>query len=271
MGLRGWIMIMWKPKITWPITCRPTLLCNSNFWQNSWKMLLHIFLPNTCYSCKCDLHWKDAAPLCPTCQNKVQQVGPLYCLRCGKPLPDGGAHCYQCRGGKAEQYKCKIIRSAVVFGPQVRELIHSFKYADQSYLADFLAGWMNEAWDKYPDLADAQLIIPVPLYKKKQKQRGYNQSELLARILAKNRNLPLDTTSLVRSRNTPSQTKFGREGRLENMTGAFTCINTPVVKGKIVLLIDDVATTGATLEGCAQALKEGGAKKVIAYTLAREV
>jgi len=205
------------------------------------------------------------------CQKAVQAVGPLYCLRCGKPLPDGGAHCYQCRGSKAADFKCKIIRSAVVFGPQIRELIHCFKYADQSYLADFLAEWMNKEWDKYPDLADAQLILPVPLYKKKQKQRGYNQSELLARVLAQKRNLPLDTTSLVRVRNTPSQTKFGREGRLENMTGAFRCVNESAVKGKIVLLIDDVATTGATLEGCAQALKTAGAKKVIAYTLAREV
>ena len=234
-------------------------------------MLLHIFFPNTCYGCKRDLPWKQTEPLCCACQKAVQSVGSLYCLRCGKPLPDGGAHCYQCRGSKAEHFKCKIIRSAVVFSPQMRELIHCFKYADQPYLADFLAEWMNKEWDKYPDLADAQLIIPVPLYKKKQKQRGYNQSELLARILAKKRNLPLDTTSLIRSRNTPSQTKFGREGRLENMTGAFACINASAVKGKIVLLIDDVATTGATLEGCAQALKDSGAKKVIAYTLAREV
>ncbi len=159
----------------------------------------------------------------------------------------------------------------MVFGPQARGVIHAFKYADQPYLSSYLAGWMNKEWDKYPDLKEAQLILPVPLYKKKQRQRGYNQSELLARELAKLRNLPLDTTSLIRSRNTPSQTKLGREGRLQNMSGAFSCVNPAAVKGKIVLLIDDVATTGATLEGCAEALKAAGAKKVIAYTLAREV
>ena len=217
------------------------------------------------------MHWRAKEPLCPDCAAAVQTVGPLYCLRCGKPLPDGGAHCYQCRGSKARHFKCKIIRSAVVFGPPVRELVHAFKYADRPYLAPYLAGRMNEQWPHYVDLAEGEVVIPVPLHDKKYKQRGYNQSELLARELAHLRRLPVDTDSLIRSRNTPSQTQFGREGRLANMSGAFTCVNPPAVKGKVVLLIDDVATTGATLEGCAEALKSAGAKKIIAYTFAREV
>ena len=232
---------------------------------------MHVLLPNTCYSCKRDLHWRAKEPLCPACAAAVEKVGPLYCLRCGKPLPDGGAHCYQCRGSKARNFKCKIIRSAIVFGPQVRNIIHAFKYADRPYLAEYLAKQMCEQWSYYADLSEAELILPVPLHAKKHRQRGYNQSELLARELAKNIGLPIDTNCLVRTRNTPSQTKFGREGRLTNMSGAFTCVNPAVVKGKTVLLIDDVATTGATLEGCAEALKAAGAKKVMAYTLAREV
>lgn len=233
--------------------------------------VLHLLLPNTCYSCKCDLHWRSKEPLCPQCAASVKTVGPLYCLRCGKPLPDGGAHCYQCRGSKARLFKCKIIRSAVVFGPHVRGLVHAFKYADQPHLAGYLAEWMQKEWKKYVDLAEAELFVPVPLHRKKYKQRGYNQSELLARELARLQEKPLDTQSLIRTRNTPSQTNFGREGRLTNMSGAFTCVNPAAVKGKVILLIDDVATTGATLEGCAEALKAAGAKKVIAYTFAREV
>lgn len=255
----------------WPTTWRPISLFNSNTWHNIWKGSLHILLPNTCVACKRDLNWKSQDILCPACSQSVEEVGALYCLRCGKPLPDGGAHCYQCRGSKARGFKCKIIRSAVVFGPEVRAAIHAFKYADQPYLAEYLAGWMNMRWSKYPDLQEAQLIIPVPLHIKKQKQRGYNQSELLARSLARMRKLPLDVTNLIRTRNTPSQTEFGREGRMQNMGGAFSCRCPEAVKGKVVLLIDDVATTGATLEACAQALKDAGAKKVLAYTLAREV
>ena len=255
----------------WHIIYQRILPFNSKTFKVLHDGLLHILLPNTCYSCKCDLHWKSTEPLCPDCASSIKSIGPLYCLRCGKPLPDGGAHCYQCRGSKARHFKCKIIRSAVVFGPQVRELVHSFKYADQPHLASYLAGWMNQLWTHYVDLSEAEVLIPVPLHHKKHKQRGYNQSELLAHELAKLRGLPLDIQSLIRTRNTPSQTQFGREGRLANMSGAFTCINPSAVKGKIVLLIDDVATTGATLEGCAEALKEAGAKKVIAYTFAREV
>lgn len=236
-----------------------------------WAGILHLFLPNTCCACRRDLPCRSSEPLCAACLQQVRPVGTLYCVRCGKPLPDGGAHCWQCRHHTGPRWKCAVIRSAVVFGPQVRELIHAFKYAQQQQWTAYLAGWMNTAWNKYPDLAEAQLLIPVPLHRKKLKSRGYNQSLLLAEALARQRCLPVDSTSLQRVRNTPSQTKFGREGRLKNMSGAFTCVQPEKVKGKIVLLIDDVATTGATLEGCAQALKEAGAKKVIAYTLAREV
>ncbi len=243
---------------------------NSNFLTRSKELLLHILFPNTCYACRCDLPLKQREPLCKECLDKIQTVGPLYCRRCGKPLPDGGAHCYQCRGSKARQFKCKIIRSAVVFGPQIRALVHAFKYADQSFLADFLADIMYKYWADYEELKETQLIIPVALHAKKEKSRGYNQATLLATALGKKLALPVDSQILKRVRNTPSQTTLGREGRLKNMSGAFECVGQEQVKGKIIVLVDDVATTGATLEGCAQALKKAGAKKILAYTLARE-
>ena len=233
--------------------------------------VLHVLFPRTCYSCQRDLPFGSAGPFCAACAAAVQQVGARYCLSCGKPLPDGGAHCYHCRGSKARGRKCTLIRSALVFGPQVRAVVHAFKYADQTYLADFLAEYMAQSWALYPELAQAQLLLPVPLHPRKQKARGYNQSGLLARQLGEKCHLPVDSRSLVRVRNTPSQTGFGREGRLKNMSGAFACICPAAIRGKTVLLIDDVATTGATLEGCAEALKAAGAKKVMAYTLAREI
>ena len=114
------------------------------------------------------------------------------------------------------------------------------------------------------------MVVPVPLFPKRNRTRGYNQSELLAKNFAPRVGLTADTKSLVRIKNTVSQTTLGRMGRLANMKGAFSCKNPAAVKGKTVLLIDDVATTGATLEGCAAALKAAGAKKVMAYTFARE-
>ena len=234
--------------------------------------LLHILLPRTCFACKKDLPFRWPAPLCRDCASRVRFVaGSLHCHRCGQPLADGGAHCAHCRGSKAKTFKCVCIRSAVVFGPQIRPLIHAFKYAHQTYLASFLAGYMARAWPSYEPLHAAQLIMPVPLHYSKYKKRGYNQSALLARALATQIALPVDETSLRRSRNTPSQTGFGRQARFKNMKDAFECVCPNNIKGKTILLLDDVATTGATLEACAVALKKAGAKQVMAYTLAREM
>lgn len=122
----------------------------------------------------------------------------------------------------------------------------------------------------YPELASAEIVMPVPLYPKRLRTRGYNQSALLAKWLSLGTGLAYDDASLVRRRDTRSQTTLGRQDRLFNMTGAFMCKNLSAVKGKVILLVDDVATTGATLEGCAAALKAAGAKKVFAYTFARE-
>lgn len=137
-------------------------------------------------------------------------------------------------------------------------------------MAPYMGHLMVQRYSQLPELSEAEIIIPVPLYPSRVRKRGYNQSELLARAFAQEVQLPFDATCLVRTRDTQSQTKLGRKGRLENMTGAFACIEAEKVHNKIILLIDDVATTGATLEGCALALRQAGAKRVIAYTFARE-
>lgn len=261
---------MWKRKISWLTIWQPMLPFNSKIYAWVKDALLHVILPNTCYACRGDLPFRRKEPLCQHCAQAVKKVEGLYCKRCGKPLSGGGAHCYRCRGSKAKNFKCKIIRSALIFGPEVRSLVHAFKYAHQSYLACFLAEEMLRKWPSYPELAQADVVIPVPLHAKKYKKRGYNQSFLLAKFLGEKLSLPVEDKVLQRVKDTPSQTGFGRLGRIENMKEAFQCPSVQQIKGKIVLLIDDVTTTGATLEACAVALRNAGAKKVMAYTLARE-
>lgn len=129
---------------------------------------------------------------------------------------------------------------------------------------------MARNFSHYPELSCVELVTAVPLHPSKQRTRGYNQSELLGCSFAHHTGLCWKPALLKRTRNTKSQTKLNRAGRLANMQGAFTCTVPSQVKGKVVLLIDDVSTTGATLEGCAIALKEAGAKRVFAYTYARE-
>ena len=232
--------------------------------------LLHFLLPRTCYACGCDLPWHQQEPLCLACQKQLKVPGPHICRRCGVVLKSGGAHCYACRGTKAKKYKCQLIRSAWQFNTPSRALIHALKYHQQERVAPFMAEQMVKRFGAYPELAGVNLIVPVPLYPRRKRARGYNQSELLACSFAAQTGLEADITSLKRVRNTVSQTTLGRQGRLSNMLGAFVCTNPGRVRGKTVLLIDDVATTGATLEGCAVALKQAGAKRVYAYTYARE-
>lgn len=221
-------------------------------------------------ACGCDLPYHSKDYLCAACLSLLTPPGPLYCQRCGVNLPSGGAHCRSCRGSKERTYKCKIIRSAWVFNTSSRALVHGLKYGGADYLAANMGRQMAQNFARYAELAAADLVVPVPLFRLRYRQRGYNQSELLARSFAAHTGLPLCQGGLIRTRDTVSQTTLGRAARLTNMTGAFLCVRPETIKGKTVLLIDDVATTGATLEGCALALKQAGAKRVLAYTYARE-
>ncbi len=232
--------------------------------------ILHFFFPRTCVACGCDLSWQTQEYLCEDCLQGLTPPGPLICRRCGVALPSGGAHCYACRGSKAQKYKCSLIRSAWVFNTSSRALVHGLKYGGADYMAFSMGRQMARNFCRYPELSAAELVVPVPLFAAKLRSRGYNQSERLAHSFAQHTGLPICTSLLKRTRDTVSQTTLNRAGRLANMTGAFTCLQPQQVKGKVILLIDDVATTGATLEGCAAALKAAGAKRVLAYTYARE-
>lgn len=232
--------------------------------------VLHFFFPRACVCCGQDLPCCATSYLCEDCAAQLTRPGPLYCLRCGVNLPSGGAHCFACRGSKAKQYKCSLIRSAWVFNTPSRALVHGLKYAFEDYLAEDMGLQMARNFSYYPELAVAERVIPVPLFPSRQRSRGYNQSERLASSFARHTGLTLISETLMRTRDTVSQTTLGRAARLSNMVDAFTCVQPQAVRGKVILLIDDVATTGATLEGCARALKLAGAKRVFAYTYARE-
>lgn len=234
------------------------------------KYVLHILFPRTCFSCNKDLPYDRKGPLCASCEDGLTLPGPLICQRCGVVLKSGGAHCFHCRASKGEKFKCKIIRSACNYNQFSQGLIHALKYQGVDYVAPYMGEFMASRFSLFAELADVNLVIPVPLHKTRLKKRGYNQSELIARAFCKKTNFPCNFTSLVRVRDTDSQTKLGRKERIANMNGAFAVKNAPSVKGKVILLIDDVATTGSTLEACAQALRQAGAKRVMAYTFARE-
>ncbi|HNW43510.1 MAG TPA: ComF family protein [Elusimicrobiales bacterium] len=232
------------------------------------KYLLNALLPRTCPFCAADLPYLDPGPLCRPCTARLEPLPELHCKKCGLPLKAGGAACYDCRG--AGPRALDAARSALVFNPQLRSLLHAFKYGDRDDLAGFFAGEMGAALDRFEVLEGHAFVLDVPLHPSKFKARGYNQAELLARGLAANKGLFYLEGTAARVKNTPSQTSLSKAERRKNMDGAFKILKPELVKGRRLLLVDDVATTLATLESLAAELKAAGAKSVAAYTLARE-
>lgn len=234
------------------------------------EYLLHVLFSRTCLHCRRDLSFRDESPLCPGCAGGLEPIPELHCKRCGLPLPDGGAHCYDCRGSKSAEYKCSLIRAAFVFNPQFRSLIHAFKYRPRPGLSRELGKFLSMAWDRYPEIQQYDTVVYVPLHREKEKERGFNQSRLLAEVLASVKKLTLLEGGLERSRNTRAQAKLSKEERTLNVKDAFNVVKQEKIKGRKILIIDDVSTTGATLEACAVELKKAGAKSVAALVLARE-
>jgi len=159
------------------------------------------------------------------------------------------------------------IRSATFFeSGALRNVIHKFKYENLHILGKSLASLLATCYTINQMKAD--IIVPVPLHKSRLKDRGYNQSAILARELARQLNLPVDEKTLIRHRKTQSQMSLNANDRQKNVAEAFSCRKN-ILTAKTVLLIDDVCTTGATLDACAAALKATGITTIDALTIAR--
>jgi ComF family protein len=224
------------------------------------RAALDLFFPQSCVGCG-----KEGDVLCRNCTKSFPRIVPPVCPKCGKPQPSG-IICPKCVGW---QNNIDGIRSPFKFEGVVREAIHQFKYKNIRCFTSPLAALLDEYLKKYP--LSVQVIVPVPLHSKRLRERGYNQSDLLAHELSKLINLPVNINCLKRIKyHLPQARTKSLEERLNNVNQAFTCISTEMQKTN-VLLIDDVSTSGATLDACAQALKMAGASSVWGLTLAREL
>lgn len=210
-------------------------------------------------------------PVCPSCLGQVRPLELLaWCDCCQRPLslasgPAGEPNlCGACR---QEEPGFDCLRSFGAYDGVLRRLIALLKYAEVRPLARPLGGWLALLPHMYPELSGADRIIPVPLHRQRERQRGFNQAALLASELSRWSGLPVDAASLQRVKDTPSQTGLTRRQREENVRGAFA-VNTKLDTARI-LLVDDVCTTGATVDACARALKRAGAASVRAATVAR--
>ncbi len=216
-----------------------------------------MLFPPRCASCR-----EVGSLLCAKCLDEFELIEPPLCPRCGRPRSNGRL-CPLCQRGPL---RIDGVRAVAYFDGTLRDTIHRFKYSNLRDLAIPLGKLMGDYWEKSPLPAD--IIAPVPLHPARLRERGYNQAALLARELGKSIGLPVVEHSLVRVRATRPQVELGALERKENVQDAFRCPNAEL-GGKRILLIDDVCTTGATLEACSIALQQVGARSVWAFTLAR--
>lgn len=154
------------------------------------------------------------------------------------------------------------------FDDHYQNLIHRFKYDKKTPLGKRLARRLGEAVAREREFAGCDLIVPVPLHRARCRERGFNQSEVLAEGISQKTNLPLEKGVLKRKKNTKDQTYLNAQQRAENVRDAFSITQPEIVENKKVILVDDVTTTGATLNECARMLQDSGAKSIFAATLA---
>lgn len=224
------------------------------------RMALDLLFPQWCVSCG-----KGGTLICPSCRSSLPIVAPPLCPRCGRPQPSG-ILCPSCINWQAE---IDGIRSPFRFEGVMRQAIHQLKYRNLRALAAPLAQLLNEYLVTHP--VPGEVLVPVPLHPKRLRERGYNQSALLATELSKLSNLPVAGNCLIRQQHTPPQARTATvEERRSNVSEAFICCNDGL-RNRQVILIDDVATSGATLNACAQALKAAGATSVWGLVMAREI
>lgn len=222
-----------------------------------WERSLDLIFPPRCAGCKTKGHL-----LCPACRAAVTPMTPPVCPSCGRSNY-APVVCVNCRAHPPQMDGTVV---AAVFAHPVRECIHALKYEGQRRHAAVLAEIAHAAFARVPP-CDA--VVPVPLHPARERARGFNQAALMARHLTRGGDIPVLPGWLARTRDTPQQVGQDRAARQANVHGAFACPDPGAVRGARILLLDDVATTGATLDNCARTLRAAGAASVHAFVVAR--
>ena len=247
-------------------------LAESTTSQQAWlgklrTCALDLLFPPHCAACQSLGAW-----LCADCLDKIEAIEPPVCEHCGVPLPgaqpgsDGVAICARCQ---ISPLQLDGHRAYAVHGGPLRKAIHRFKYEDLRGLAPLLGQLMADGWNRLsPRDLNLDAIVPVPLHRSRQRERGYNQAALLARELGQCLQLRVIESAVVRSRATAPQVDLNAQARRANVRDAFRSRGNDLA-GKCVLLVDDVCTSGATLESTCEALRGAGVSSVWACTLAR--
>lgn len=231
-------------------------------------VMTDLAFPRHCQVCLGVMPHENRTYLCEACGSSIRSIRDSACQGCAKDYP--GLERLICPNCLRQKHFYESCYAVSIYEGSLRDLLQSFKFSRAEYLAFtlqriFLEGAKRLDWEKI------DLIVPVPLHRRKLKERGFNQSLVLAQALAASHGRKLLSRELIRTKYSQGQTLQDKKARLENIRGSFKVRRTEKIKDKRVLLVDDVLTTGATIQECARVLKEAGAKSVIVLVLARSI
>ncbi|RKD32324.1 ComF family protein [Thermohalobacter berrensis] len=232
------------------------------------SVILELIYPERgiCFICDKYDETLDEGHICKSCRKTLPFIKEHRCKICGKPLelgyiPDKCPDCI-----KNRHYFEKAV-SPLLYKDIVKDYIYKYKYGKKSYMYKAFAPLMVNELVKN-NLTDFDLIVPVPLHRSKMRKRGFNQSELLARLISKKLDIPLDIKNLKRVKKTLTQNKLKRDERYKNVKNAFSIKKKGVFNNKRILLVDDIFTTGSTVDECSKTLLKAGGKEVFVVTIA---
>ncbi len=250
---------------------------SESFCTSIINSVVNVVLPNLCPLCgqpllhpvnTCTKNGKEnEISFCPACLGEVVFITDPICPVCGLPFSSQMAGCHKCPRCEKKINNFHIARGMGNYYGKLLKAIHLFKYGGKKNIGKILGKMLAQ----YPlDFSAYDLIVPVPLHIKKLRERGFNQAVLLCREIEKRHSVPLEISSLKRVRYTESQVGLNEDERVKNIKGAFE-VRDGVFKGLKTLLVDDIFTTGATVNECSRVLRKAGIDSVDVLTLARVV
>ena len=221
---------------------------------------INYILPHSCLTCA--NYIQDEHSFCYECLKQIDFISDSLCKICGRPftldLSDLVSSCAKCMLNKPS---FDSARALMKYDNKIaKKIIYNFKYNDKTFLAISLARLIYRNYKDW--MSDCDIVIAIPMYKLKRLFRGYNQAHILAVNIAKQINRPNIVNCLIKNRWTKSQTTLSKNKRLSNLAGSFSIKNAHLIEGKNILLVDDVVTTGSTVNLCSKLLKKYGAKSV---------
>ncbi len=226
---------------------------------------MYLLYPEVCVVCNRVLPRKHTKKgLCPDCRKRLHSVGEKICGVCGKEIDTPLANrCRDCTKRSHEFISC---RSLFVYQGEIKKTMYRFKYSNARYMGRFFAAEAKKKYGEWIKLLGVQAVVPVPMYPRKKRQRGYNQAEVFGKALAKQLKVPCLTNLVKRNKNTLPQKCLSREKREENLKNAFK-MGKYNVKLNCVLIVDDIYTTGTTMDAVTHVLKENGIENVFCLTI----